>query len=283
MIYSMLLIFPGPTCPLAETPLSVTYRFRFKRQAQRHAVHAPSSALEVLRVNKQVHDEAHKIFYQNDLVFSSPLEAQDFMCSLSDGRLDSLRSLALFYDQSVINFGRWEVDVDEGLGTTLPLIRRLKGIQKLHLLLRFRTIEDFMRCYEDTFADTVDVSRLKDAKILFTLRGVADVEIRDLDLLEVDNKFNDVLPTNPVRDHWNVGYKRRIARQKAALRHFNHGLQLGKTGVVVRELYTDADWREKETWPVLLGSVCGLRKGCSCGVEKVSPPEEVIEISDDSD
>lgn len=71
-----------------------------------------------------------------------------------------------------------------------------------------------------------------------------------------------------------------IDKHRAALKHFNHGLQLAQTGVVARELYTVKGWREKKTWPALGGSGCGY--GCSCGIDAVDSAE-LIENVDNSD
>lgn len=97
----------------------------------------PPTALDLLRANKQVHDEAHKILYQNDLVFSSPMEMQDSMCSLGVERLDSLRSLTLFckHSSESANDNEWVNEL--GLSDTLLVMCHLKGLQKLHLLLHF--------------------------------------------------------------------------------------------------------------------------------------------------
>jgi hypothetical protein len=249
----------------------------------RHALSVPPSALEILRANKQVHDEAYKLFYQNDLVFSDPTDMQDFMCSLSDERLECLGSLTLFCKVSVETAPKRVLVTETGLGGTLLLIRRLKSLRKLHLLLQFRRISIWDTETWDKFIDHVDVSRLKDAKTLFTLRGVADVKVRDLDLVDAQEKDDPTKATRLPGFHPRPSHVAKcIARQNAALRHFNHGLQLAQTGVVVRELYTDDNWRDKKTWPALQGSDCGLYKGCSCGVSKVEPVE-VIEIIDDSD
>ena len=137
--------------------------------------------------------------------------------------------------------------------------------------------------YRAQFIDPVDVSRLRDAKTLFTLRGVADIKVRDLDLVDAEEESDrDLATTTPGLQAKHSHIAKCIARQKAALRHFNYGLQLAQTGVVVRELYSVEGWRFKKTWPILQGSDCGLCKGCSCGVSKVELAE-VIEILDDSD
>lgn len=282
MIYSMLLLFPGPTYPVSGKPLSVTTRLKYKSQSGRDALPVPWSALEILQVNKQIHDEAHKLFYHNDLVFSDPTDMQDFMCSLSDARLDCLSSLTLFCEISAGIAPKRDEVTETGLGGTLLLIRRLNNIRKLHLLLCFRLIRFKEQISTTNFIDPVDVSRLKDVKTLFTLRGVADLKVLDLDLITAEEESNQIMAKRtPGLHHKYFQNAKCIARQMAALRHFNYGLQLAQTGVVVRELYTVEDWREQETWPVLQGSDCGIRKGCSCGVSRVEPAE-VIEIIDDS-
>lgn len=253
--------------------MSVTSRFKYKAHTKRDAAVVPSSALELLRVNKQMHGEAHKLFYQNDLVFSSPVEILDFTCSLGDERLDSLRSLTLFCGELPAAGGTHET----GLGGTVLLVRRLKGLQKLHLMLRYRNLYVANALNASGFVDKVDFSKFKDAKMLFTLRGVADVKVHDVDLA----KLGEAVDKSLSERHHNA--RACISRQKSALRHFNHGLRLAQTGVVVQELYTEKGWRNKKTWPALQGSDCGYDKGCSCGVSEVEPDDEVVEIVDDSD
>ena len=282
MIHSMLLLIHGPTYPVPGKPLSVTSRHKYKSKAGRDALRVPLSALEILQVNRQVHDEAHKLFYQNDLVFSSPTEMHDFMCSLSDQRFDCLRSLTFFCDEISVTTSKSGV-IETGLGVTLLLLRRFNGLQKLHLLLQFRLIWETANPWVKDFVDSVDVSRLQDAKTLFTLRGVADIMVQDLDLIKFRERCDEMVESQPAqnRPRYRQEQKQTI-RQMAALRHFNHGLQLAQTGVVVRELYIDENWRENETWPALQGSDCGLNKGCSCGGGD-DEPDEVVEINDDDD
>jgi hypothetical protein len=282
IIYSMNLSFPGPTYPVSGKPLSVTSRLKYRRHSDRDTLPVPRSALDVLRVNKQVYGEVYKLFYQNDLVFSDTMEIQDFMSSLGDERLDCLRNLTIFYDTSVVDIGKDNQLTGPGMGATLLLLRRLNGLRKLHLLLQFRTInpDKGLPLLSKRFIDQVDVSRLKDAKTLLTLRGVTDLKIHDLDLSHQEiyqrrftahgNNQNEVRA-----DH----IRECIAHQKAALRHFNHGLHLAQTGLVVHELYTEKNWRDKDSWPALQGSDCGLHKGCSCGVRHVETETDGSETS----
>jgi hypothetical protein len=269
MIYSIHLMIPGPTYPLDGKPVSFTSLAEHKRLSQTNTLSVPCSALGVLQVNKQVHNEAYKLFYQNDLVFSTHVDLQIFMFSLSDERLDCLRNLTLFYDKSLASVSWDEVEIKSDLGVTLPFLRRLKGLRKFHLILSFREIELYEEVLPDDFMDPVDVSGLKDAKAMLMLRGVTDLMIIDLDLLDVEEDCRRAMagsheaPMDPNL----INAQKLIAQQMAALRHFNHGLHLAQTGLVVHELYTEKNWRDKDSWPALQGSNCGLQKGCSCGVK----------------
>lgn len=68
--------------------------------AKRARTSVPLSALEFLCFNRQIHDEVFKLFYRNnDLVFSEPVQLQDFVMSISIERLENLRSVTLFCKQ----------------------------------------------------------------------------------------------------------------------------------------------------------------------------------------
>jgi hypothetical protein len=251
------------------------------RHSQRDALPVPHSALDILRVNKQVHGEANKIFYQNDFVFSEPMEVQGFLSSLDDERLDCLRSLTLFYDKSLVKVGMDGELTGPGLGVTLILLCRLKCLRKLHLLLRFRYINASSSYHGlgKMFVDPVDITRMKDVRALMMLQGVTDFMIHDLGLVKAEKHALETT-AKPHHPQFKIDHIREcIARQVAALRHFNHGLQLAQTGLVVHELYTEKNWREKDSWPTLQGSDCGLHKGCSCGVEHVEAETDENETS----
>jgi hypothetical protein len=166
--------------------------------------------------------------------------------------------------------------------TTLLPVRRLRGLQKLQLLIRARKIS--LKNHGVIFLDPLDPSCLQGMRMLFTIRNVPDVRIRDLDLEDSDmdcrkdfiatwrrrpDKTKQRVTNAAAAAAWaeRMCVCNRLAkRQKAALRHLNRGLQLAQNGSVVHELYTKADWRNEDAWPALEGSDCGLDKGCSCKV-----------------
>lgn len=260
-IYSMLLVFPGATYPIAGKPVSVTSRFKYMGERERDNVRIPRSALEILCVNRQIYDEAVGIFYQNDFVFATPAKLQLFMVSLGNERLDCIKSLTLFneYGQLVDKVEKHGRIVDlhpphidhrpinqrspEGLDKTevaMLLIRRLPGLRKLHLLFRGSTLDD-------VDGPRVSVSGLSKRKLryeslrsVFELRQIPDIKIRNIDI----EYFEDYLERELVKDlrdgmqltaaehRTNDRCLAKIKRTKAALRHLNHGLWLAQKGVV---------------------------------------------------
>lgn len=200
----------------------------------------PLSALQILCVNRQVHDEAFKLFYRrNDFVFSEPVQLQDFMMSIGTERLECLRSITLFCKQ---------YDPADGASVTeavLCSLRCLRGLQKLHLLLPVegRVQFRYWRCSES----------LPGVKMLCSFRRLLDIRYRDLyreDMVEKGIAESKLL--------------RQAKRWLVALRHLDYGLKLAQKGVVVGKLHTEK-WEHEENWPALESSDCGVRKGCSCG------------------
>ena len=253
MIYSLLLTFPGPTYPISGMPTSVTSQYIQLRKQDRGNLPVPQSALAILCTNHEIHREAEKVFYHdNELVFSAPADFQSFLYTLGSVRSDSLRNVTLFYLDR-----RNDPKADKSLVLLLKdavlTIRMLPGLRKFHLLIeapwRDRDPE-----YEDNPADLPKKTYpayLPCAEGLFKLRNITDIACRHLPA--EDWKNNPRSRTEPGKD------------MSGAYKHFAHGLQLAQKGLVNSELYTKRTWHKDALWPVLDGSNCGIRKGCTCG------------------
>lgn len=276
MIYGQLLLIPGAIYPVATEPISVTSQYKYKSAAERAALVAPRSVLDLLLVNHQIHDEACGIFYQNDLVFPTPARLLAFVVSLGNKRLESLTSLTLFnkcgylIDQGerreggsyrhhpYISYRTFDERALEGMDkmeVTKLLINRLPNLQKLHFIHRNRTMRGIGPEHAASTNNKQCDLQFADTRFMFEMRNISDIEVRDLDL-EINGYY---------------GGGRNLAavnRNKASLKHLNHGLRLAQKGIVVRELYADRNWRKDETWPVLQDSDCGVSRGCTCGPEK---------------
>jgi hypothetical protein len=263
MIYSLLLVFPGVTYPTADKPTSVAYQFPLVRKVDRDNIPVPHSALAILQTNRQVHNEAVGMFYwMNDLVFSYPAHFQDFAQTLEHDRLNSVSSLTLFHK----NHNEGSVST---MATTLKTLRRMRGLKKFHLLVEHHLIGNPPWWAGSRIWDRC-VTRTPGIAVLFTLRGISDVKVRDLDLENRMHKLSK-LETDQAGSRAET-----IKALVEMMKHFNHGLQLAQTGSVQRDLYEDEKWFRDVEWPALGEGGCGRSVGCRCGkrVEEELEAEE---------
>lgn len=112
-------------------------------------------------------------------------------------------------------------------------------------------------------------SEIHGVSILFSLRGLTDVLVRDLDL-------EDCYPGSALPTHHGPS-KQDVEHKVQMFKHFNFGLALAQKGVVVEELYEDHSWPYQDDWPTLCNAECGMIAGCSCETEE----GEVQEASED--
>jgi hypothetical protein len=217
------------------------------RHTRRETLPVPWSALAILCTNRQIHQEAEKIFYHdNELVFSNPVNLRLFISTLGPRRLDSVRSVTLFLEIQ----GAWLMEAMK----TLIAMQQLPGLRKLHLL-------NYLEGCDGNPTPASDGFRIYPADlecdVLFKLRNVTDIAVRHLHAEDWKSK-----PRN----------QSKIADEvSAAYRHFNHGLQLAQKGVVNKKLYESPTWHKDELWPALDGSDCGVSKGCTCGKSEDAP------------
>ena len=254
-VYALLLVFPGVTYPKVDKPTSAACQFPYLRDVKKDEIPIPDSALSILQTNHQIHNEAVGIFYrQNDFMFSYPAHLQDFVQSLERDRLESVSNVTLFHK----NHNEGGIST---MATTLKLIRRLRGLRKFHLLIEHHLVAN--PAWSSAQIRERCVTRIQGIAILFTLRGITDIKLRDLDLEDRMHKVGshaqqDV--TDTVRDLAQV------------LKHFNHGLALAQKGIVVEEL-CDEFWWVQGQWPSLGDGACGKSTGCVCGEENVDKKE----------
>lgn len=294
-IYYMLLVFDGPTYPVSGKPISVTAQIKHMRRNKIDEIPVPPSALEILLVNRQVHKEAHGIFYkENSLVFSAPKDLYSFTASLGDQRLNSVRGLTCFYEEVFYSSVQSRSKANRTMKFASDLVPRFKNLHKLHLCVHNGLVNVVSVLHSDDEEPVVTYpATLPSVEALFALRNIPDIKVRDLGLEDCDkhckHDFQEAWEeaTGVAREHFTMDRERHkefvqqeIDKHRAVLKHFNHGLQLAQTGVVARELYTVKGWRNKKTWPALGGSGCGY--GCSCGIDAVDSAE-LIENVDNSD
>lgn len=213
----------------------------------------PQSALNILCTNQQIHKEAMKLFYhENDLVFSAPETLQPFMSSLGDGRLDSLRSVTLFW---IDPCHRIEGPSDLKLKDNIFALRLLSGLRKFHILVEmkhfgFNPSNKRLKGDPNRVAGVKFPAPLPGAKDFFMFKNLTDIACRHL-------------PAEDCRPYvWSA------KGLHGAYRHFSHGLLLAQKGPTVSKLFTHETWHEDVLWPVLDGSTCGVQQGCACGMDE---------------
>jgi hypothetical protein len=250
-VYSVLLVFPGVTYPKVDKPTSVTYQFPYLRTGKRDDIPVPQSALALLGANRQIHNEASALFYQkNDLVFSYPVHLQDFAQSLELDRLESVSSLTLFHKNH--NEGGTST-----IATTLKMLRRMRGLKKFHLLVEHHLVHNTW--WSMTHVKERCVTRLQGIPVLFTLRGIPDIKVRDLNL---EDRFHELDEKQMDQADSNMNLVRELVEM---LKHFNHGLALAQTGNLVNELYENHWWFLYQEWPASGDGKCCRSAGCLCG------------------
>lgn len=251
-IYNVLLCWTGVVYPTNRIPTSVLAKASNISAEAKDDLPRPDSALALLAVSRAIHNEAVGIFYwNNDFVFSWPTELQCFIMSLSTERLSFVRNVTLFYK-----------DHREGamhtMDVTLSFLRRLPNLHKLHILLESGLVRTSYSPHSAHYR--VNPGRIHGTRTLFTLRGIRDIKLRDLELEDLLRREAKV--TFEI-DRQDVGKK-----QAQVLRHFNHGLALAQQGTVVDGLFKEQrwhlPWHDDGAYPKLGDKVCSDEEGCSC-------------------
>jgi hypothetical protein len=119
----MLLIVPGRVEPSEKSPISAP------KDAEPGGRDWPESALSLLLVNHQIHDEAVVIFYHhNKFIFHYSLHLHAFLLSLGWQRQDFIRDITVHY-ADFVSGGMSLVEL------TFDLLKNMKGLRKLDVLL----------------------------------------------------------------------------------------------------------------------------------------------------
>ena len=210
-MYDLLMTKSGATFPDKGRPTSI----ECVRSSRRSGAVAPNSALDLVCVSRQMHDEADTIFYrQNNLVFPSFVRLQNFISTLGLRRIDALRSLTFVYKESQVGIPSDGFTLMESTFSTLRLLR---GLRKLHILT---TAPNNSRRYWSPVLGELNnkechPARLDGASHLFKFRNLEDLRLFGP---HTERKENNI----------SVEAVKGVKRLDAIFRHFNHGLQLAQ-------------------------------------------------------
>ncbi|KAF2171831.1 hypothetical protein M409DRAFT_18065 [Zasmidium cellare ATCC 36951] len=249
-IYDCILRIPGPIHLSTEAPTTAA---KNPDRPKANESKQSESALNLLLVNKQIHDESIGLFYNcNAFIFYYPIQLHAFLLGIGDQRKSLLRDLTIDY----YNLKCGGVDL---IDITFPLLHQLTGLRRLHVVMKSQLHETTLRQgWPKTSGGWMARSnlRLGDAnpnlipgiKHLFNLRGVTDIKIRDVEL-EKKVAETEKQPSYPDfwenTDHWVVMQLSRV------FEHFNLALAAAQSGDFNDEVLTSKDWHTKETFPPL--------------------------------
>ncbi|KAK4545967.1 hypothetical protein LTR36_002531 [Oleoguttula mirabilis] len=238
IVYDMLLRIPGQISPSPKSPTSAP-----KKHDPNSTV--PSSALSLLAVNRQIHDEAVGIFYHhNAWLFHYSLHLHGFLQSLGPQRQSFLRDITVHY-ADLKSGGMSMVEL------TFALLKKLTGLKRLEVVLHGELARKITCRYWWSGYSNIhhaNPAMIPGMKALFDLRGVEDIQIRDLILensLEDAKKSKEYPTFNP-----NTAKANTITISRA-LEHFNAALSEAQHGRVNRELLEDNMWQTQDEFPTL--------------------------------
>lgn len=237
----MLLVIPGTTFPV---PDSLTISASRKRVA-------PKSVLNILGVNRQIHQEASAHFYsRNHLAFAAPVSLQTFLFNLGHARLDCLRNVTFFYQQKHDVYHRRD-DLTP-MDMLLSMLRSVRGLRKLHIVLQ-GPYEVRLSPGRIHRLPGINPPLIPGAKALFSFRNLTEL------------KVHSPYPAKDYRDD-GIEVVRALKQVEAAFKHFNHGLRLTQSGQRFPELYANENWDREEEWPAVGTRLCecGPEQGCVC-------------------
>lgn len=238
----MLLCVPGDLEPSPREPSSAP-----KKCSSNGHLPPPGSALNILAVNHQILDEAVGIFYHaNEFRFATPPRMAAFVVTLSDVRAGSIRDLTLHYE-------RTRSDETELAAISLPMLKRLTGLRKLHVLSQADVLGGLFQMYQRStmvyIYDFCNPVKLPGIRTLFSLRGITDIKFCDLLLdqnlerLKKDKRYPDGFPVES-RDEAIVSLER-------IMKHFNAALADAQTGKVNTKMLMDDEWQTRDEFPVI--------------------------------
>lgn len=205
----------------------------------------PGSALNILAVDRQIHDEAVGIFYHaNQFLFRTPPQLAAFVVTLGDVRASSLRDVTLHYENS--KSGGIEL-----ASITLPMLKRLTGLRKLHILTKCDVVGRLYTSYVNgrwPYAfDLCNPVKLPGVRALFDLRGITDIKFSDTILDEsIERLKRDKLyPDGFDADSTSSAH----IKVDRIMKHFNAALADAQVGKVNMKLLADDSWPDRDEFP----------------------------------
>lgn len=242
----------GPVHPSKEAPTTAAKNLDNSKGADSSY---PTSALNMLLVNKQIQKESIGLFYNaNAFVFYYPVQLNAFLLTIGEQRQRLIRDVTIDY----YNMQCGGIDL---IDLTFALVKKqLIGLRRLHIVMKARLHETTLRRGWMQIALygwkarlgvnllSANPNLIPGVKHLFELRGIHDIKIRDV---ELEEKVKEMAKEPGYPDFANNNKHRDIMQLSRAYEHFNLALAAAQQGNVNDEVLTSIDWHTKETFPKL--------------------------------
>lgn len=239
-VYNLVLTVPGCIRPSADKPSSTP-----KNVPNRRVVTAaPESALGLLAVNKQINSESLGIFYhRNSFEFTYPIQLHAFLLNIGSLRLAYLRDITVYYQNSKSG----GINLAE---LTFPMLKQLSGLRRLQVIMNLDLFRGIRRPQWWTnhsgweLSDRANPIALPGLKVLFTLRGITDIKVRDLRLEQ------DVEEAKKDKEYPTFSVKSRsacVVKLAEVLERFNVALANAQQGCLDKKILEDPEWHLKES------------------------------------
>ncbi|KAI7171526.1 hypothetical protein D0869_12213 [Hortaea werneckii] len=236
-IYDLLLQLDGPISPSPKEPSSAS------KTGRALGTDRTASALSILAVNRQVHDEAVGIFYyHNAFVFHHILLLHGFIQKLGSARRSMITDITVYYE----DFERGGISL---VDLTFDLLKSLTGLRKLEVLMRYQlfTRRDWQHyCGSPELLRRANPCLIPGMKTLFALRGLTSISIRDEAL---EDKYDAARRGS--YSGWNAKALGSAEKLTQVMEHFNAALQQAQTGRVNHVLLGDKWWQVRDKFPEL--------------------------------
>lgn len=185
------------------------------------------------------------IFYnRNSFEFYYPTQLHAFFLSLGHQRQRFVRDITLHY-YNIKSGGINLVDL------TLPILKQLPGLRRLRIVLkdelskrvggRYLWVEHSIR--------SANPMVLPGIKLLFSLRNITDIKIRETSLEEDLEELKSRASYPDFAKQTRAWCLIKLAQM---LDHVNLALSLAQKGEVNREMMEDDWWHLEDTWPELM-------------------------------
>ena len=154
------------------------------------------------------------------------------MLSLGAERQGCLRDITVYY----CNDKSGGINLVE---LTFPMLKQLSGLRKLQIILHDELEKRIYLGYPATSLEYANPASIPGIKTLFSLRGITDIKIRDLDLEQglKSTKSHSNFPDFESETH-DTG----IVKLTAVLEHFNAALADAQIGKINKTVLDDNRW-----------------------------------------